>query len=106
MYALSLSIFVACLITIGIAAVRCMIFWYDRSAAKQRACLIALLAIPLLFPSLWLTAKLQRAGLPIPKPPMPDPASGECVMFVAFSFIAAYVFAFGIVRVAKGRSNT
>lgn len=85
------------------AVARCLLFWFNRSALNRRSCLIAVLAIPLLIPALWIIATLIDWGLPIPRPPLPDPGSGESMMAVAFGVVAAYLVANVIVRFADLR---
>jgi uncharacterized membrane protein len=85
------------------AVVRCLLFWFNRSAPNRRSCLIAVLAIPLLIPALLMIATLISWGLPFPKPAIPDPGSGESMMAVALGVVAAYVVAIVILRFVDSR---
>jgi hypothetical protein len=96
--ALGISILAAMTFAIVYAIVRSVLFWRDRSTARRLSCWTSVLSIPLLFPSLWLVGNLERLGLRVPRPGLPDPASGEAVMTVLISVVTAYLFAFAIVR--------
>jgi hypothetical protein len=80
------------------AIVRSVRHWRNRSTATRLSSWTSILAILLLFPSLWLIAAWERNGLAIPKPGLPDPASGEAVMFVLLGLLMAYLLAFAVVR--------
>jgi hypothetical protein len=98
--AVLISLLAACVAMLVFAAVRGAMFWRQRTKSNQRWFFTALMGLALLFPTLWLTEKLQRLGLPIPKPGMPDPASGEAVMFTVYGVIGAYLMAIVLVQLA------
>ena len=78
--------------------VRCVILWRNRSAANKRSCLTSLFAILFYVPSFNLITDLNVRGMPLPKPGLPDPQSGEMTMRVVFGFVGAYVAAFILVQ--------
>lgn len=91
--ALGLSAFAALAVAIVYATVSCVAYWRQRSAARRVACWTSVLAIPLLYPSFQLVLAGERRGLPLFKPGLPDPASGEAVMLVLLSMLTAYLVA-------------
>ena len=94
----AISILGGFVVLITYAIVRCLILWRKGSPANRRSCITAILAIPLLIPSLSVFEQLDPRDLPFPRFGLPDLQSGDAVRWVVCSVALAYLAAFVLVR--------